>query len=621
MTGTRDLPSGATILVLGPSALPLAGRLKTLLPGSEIHGLARRVPEADIGFDETGPHLRALFESGRPILGLCAAGILIRALAPVLDDKRAEPAVLAVAEDGSAAIPLLGGHHGANTLARAIAMELGGTAAITTAGDLRLGLALDAPPPGWRLANPDLARPVTAALLAGEAVVLKVEAGDPAWLHESSATFVESSAAAVEWTLLVTDRAVAPDARTLLYHPPSLVLGVGCERGAAPEELVELATHALADSGLTRDSVALVASIDLKSDEPAVHTLAESLGVPARFFDAASLEREAPRLATPSDVVFRETGCHGVAEGAALAAAGPDGTLIQAKVKSARATCAIARTPGALDLATTGRPRGSLAVIGIGPGLAAWRSPEAEAAIAQAKAVVGYGLYLDLLGDRIAGKARHESPLGEEERRVRAALDLAAAGQAVALISSGDAGIYALATLVFELLEREDRADWNRTAIHICPGISAMQAAAARAGAPLGHDFCAISLSDLLTPWPVIETRLRAAAQGDFVTCLYNPASARRRGQLPRAIAILAGARPADTPVITARNLGREGEAVSTVPLAEFNPETVDMLTLVLIGSSATRAMRRGERDWVYTPRGYAAKTDSPAGKAGASGR
>ncbi|MDA0704975.1 MAG: precorrin-3B C(17)-methyltransferase, partial [Proteobacteria bacterium] len=276
----------------------------------------------------------------------------------------------------------------------------------------------------------------------------------------------------------------------------------------------------------------------------------------------------------------------------------------------------IARAPGALDLATAGRPRGSLAVIGIGPGPAAWRSPEAEAAVAHAEAVVGYGLYLDLLGGRIAGKARHESPLGEEEGRVRAALDLAAEGRAVALISSGDAGIYALAALVFELLEREDRADWNRSAIQVCPGISAMQAAAARAGAPLGHDFCAISLSDLLTPWPVIETRLRAAAQGDFVTCLYNPASARRRGQLPRAIAILAGARPPDTPVIVARNLGREGEAVSTVPLAEFDPETVDMLTLVMIGSSATRAMRRGERDWVYTPRGYAAKAESLAGNA-----
>jgi cobalt-precorrin 5A hydrolase/precorrin-3B C17-methyltransferase len=618
MTAAAELPSGAAILVLGPSALPLAQRLKALLPEAEIHGLARRVPAADIRFEETGLHLRALFESGRPILGLCAAGILIRALARVLSDKRAEPPVLAVAEDGSTAIPLLGGHHGANALAHAVAAELGGTAAITTAGDLRLGLVLDAPPPGWRLVNPELSGPVTAALLAGETVALTVEAGDAGWLRGSGAAFAGTGTGSAAWTLLVTDRAVVPNDRTLLFHPPSLVLGVGCERSAAPEELADLTARALDDAGLARDSVALVASIDLKSDEPAVHALAESFGVPARFFDAATLEREAPRLVNPSDLVFRETGCHGVAEGAALAGAGPDGELIRPKVKSARATCAVARAPRDIDPAAIGRPQGALAVIGIGPGPAAWRSPEAEAALAGAEAVVGYGLYLDLLGSRIAGQARHESPLGEEEDRVRAALDLASEGRSVALVSSGDAGIYALAALVFELLDREDRAGWNRIAIHVCPGISAMQAAAARAGAPLGHDFCAISLSDLLTPWPVIETRLHAAAQGDFVTCLYNPASARRRGQLPRAIAILAGARPPDTPVIVARNLGREGEAVSTVPLAEFDPETVDMLTLVLIGSSATRAIRRGERDWVYTPRGYAAKAEAQHGKAGA---
>ncbi|MBT5414867.1 MAG: precorrin-3B C(17)-methyltransferase [Rhodospirillaceae bacterium] len=593
-----------------------AERLKALLPDSEIHGLARRVEEADIRFDEAGPHLRTLFAAGRPILGLCAAGILIRALAPILDDKRAEPPVLAVAEDGGAAIPLLGGHRGANTIAHAVAAALGGTAAITTAGDLRLGLALDAPPPGWRLANPDLAGPVTAALLAGEAVALRVEAGDTAWLRESGADFAEADRAPAAWTLLATDRAVTPDACTLLYHPPSLALGVGCERGAAPEELADLVARTLDEAGLARESLALVASIDLKADEAAMHALAEALDVPVRFMDAEDLEREAPRLANPSEVVFRETGCHGVAEGAALAAVGPNGTLIGPKTKSARTTCAIARAPGDIDPAAIGRPRGSLAVIGIGPGPAAWRSPEAEAALAGADSIVGYALYLDLLGEKIAGKARHESPLGAEEDRVRTALDLAAEGRSVALVSSGDAGIYALAALVFELLEREDRADWNRIALAVCPGISAMQAAAARAGAPLGHDFCAISLSDLLTPWPAIETRLRAAAQGDFVTCLYNPASARRRGQLPRAIAILASARPPDTPVIVARNLGREGEAVAIVPLAEFDPETVDMLTLVLVGSSATRAIRRGEHDWVYTPRGYAAKAEPEIGHA-----
>jgi cobalt-precorrin 5A hydrolase/precorrin-3B C17-methyltransferase len=176
----------------------------------------------------------------------------------------------------------------------------------------------------------------------------------------------------------------------------------------------------------------------------------------------------------------------------------------------------------------------------------------------------------------------------------------------VALVSSGDAGIYGLASLVFELLEREDRDDWRRIAIEVLPGVSAMQAAAAKLGAPLGHDFCAISLSDLLTPWSTIERRLRAAADGDFVVALYNPRSARRVTQLQIAREILLAARPGATPVALARNLGREGESLVVTTLAALDPAEIDMLTLVLIGSSTTRKLPG--TDQLYTPRGYAAK-------------
>ena len=202
----------------------------------------------------------------------------------------------------------------------------------------------------------------------------------------------------------------------------------------------------------------------------------------------------------------------------------------------------------------------------------------------------------------------HDSALSEEEVRVRIALDKAAEGKDVALVCSGDAGIYALATLAFELLDREDRADWNRLAIRVEPGISAIQAAAARIGAPIGHDFCTISLSDLLTPWEEIEKRLEAAAVGDFVVALYNPVSSRRRTQLETAQRILVAARPVETPVVLARNLGREGEAINVIRLGELTPDHADMLTLILIGNSQTRLTKRGERSWVYTPRGYAAK-------------
>ena len=294
-----------------------------------------------------------------------------------------------------------------------------------------------------------------------------------------------------------------------------------------------------------------------------------------------------------------------MAEGAALAAAGADGTLVVAKRKSARATCAIARAAAPIHTTAIGRARGRLAVVGIGPGDAGWRTPEVSGLLATASDIVGYGLYLDLLGSVAAGKKLHPGTLGAETERASLALDLAASGKEVALVSSGDAGIYGLAALVFELIDRSDRRDWAAVDIVVSPGVSAMQAAAARAGAPLGHDFCAISLSDLMTPWPVIEARLEAAAIGDFVVALYNPRSARRREALAKAADILLAQRPADTPVLIARNLGRDGERVRLAALGSLAQADIDMLTIVIVGSSTSRVIP-GDPPRLYTPRGYA---------------
>jgi cobalt-precorrin 5A hydrolase / precorrin-3B C17-methyltransferase len=603
---TQELPRGAAIIVLGPSALPLARGLKALLPGARLHAPVER-GIGDVGFTQARPHIAALFAAGTPIIGLCSAGILIRAVAPLLADKRREPPVVAVAEDGSAIVPLLGGHHGANAIARAVASLTGGTVAITTAGELRLGVALDEPPPGWRVANPERAKPVAAALIAGEPVALALEAGNADWLAASGIRFAATAPLAIR----ITDRAPPDDETALVLHPPVLGLGLGCERGCSAQELLGLLQATLDEHGLAADAVAAVVSIDLKLDEPAIHAVAARLGVPARFFSATELLLETERLATPSDAVFHQTGCFGVAEGAALAAVGPEGALIVPKRKSEHATCAIARAPMPLEAACIGRARGSLAVIGIGPGDPAWRTAEAEAALAAASDIVGYDLYLDLLGGVIAGKTRHETGLGAEETRVREALDLAADGRAVALISSGDAGIYGLAALVFELIDREARPEWRRIALSVVPGVSALQAAAARLGAPLGHDFCAVSLSDLLTPWAVIERRLKAAAAGDFVLALYNPRSEMRQAQLPAARDILLRQRSPDTPVALARNLGREGETVTLTTLATMVFEGVDMLTLVLVGSSTTRVLA-ATPPRLYTPRGYSSKRGAP---------
>ena len=592
------------ILALNETGLALARRIVAKV-GGEVHGRAP-LAGADVAFDETLAHCRKLFADGRPVVGICASGILVRAVAPLLGDKRAEPPVIAVAEDGASVVPLVGGHHGANDLARKIADAIGAHAAITTAGDLRFGVALDAPPPGWTFANPQDARAVMAALLEGEKARLDGEAD---WLAGSGLPVATDATI----TLTATIRNEAGSNRKLVYHPHRLAVGIGCERDADPAEVDALVRQTLAEAGLSPKAVACVVSIDLKADEVAILAAAERLGVPARFFTAERLERETPRLAEPSDIVFAEVGCHGVAEGAALAAAGPRGRLAVTKRKSHRATCAIAEAPAIIDPAMTGRARGSLAIVGIGPGTADWLTPHAARALERADTIVGYGLYLDLVESRIAGKDQVRAPLGAEEERVRRALGLAASGRDVALVSSGDAGIYAMATLVFECLDAgglEPGAE--RIAIDIAPGISAMQAAAARAGAPLGHDFCTISLSDLLTPWDAIEKRIRAAAEGDFVIAFYNPVSQRRRTQLAAAREILMQHRPAETPVVLGRNLGRDGERVTTVALQDLDVDTVDMLTLVIVGASSTRRVAAAGRTWTYTPRGYDKKRAGP---------
>ncbi len=592
------------IILLGASALDTANQIKATFPQAELHGQAKRLPAADVdrGFTDLAAHLQALFRAGRPIIALTAAAIPIRLLAPCLGDKKTEPPVLAIAEDGSAVVPLLGGHRGANDLARRIAAAIDGTAAITTAGDLRLGIALDQPPAGWTIANPAMIKETTAALLAGEPVALEVRAGSADWLHQAK-LFTDARA---RRRILVTDQAAPAEPGTLVYHPPTLALGVGCERGVAPAELIELVDTTLAQQGLAKDALAGVFSIALKAAEPAMHALADHLEVPTRFFSAETLEAQAPRLATPSDLVFRETGCHGVAEGAALAAAGASGKLIVEKTKSQRATLAIARADQGIDISSIGHPQGQLVIIGIGPGQEAWRTPEADLWLARADHWIGYKGYLDLLERDRPGLICHDFALGEEEDRARAALDLAASGQRVALISSGDAGIYAMASLVFELLDREEDQAWQRTEVQVSPGISALQAVAARAGAPIGHDFCTISLSDLMTPWPVIEQRLKAAAAGDFVIALYNPASLKRRIGLAKALDIIEQSRPGDTPVIIGKKLGRAGEDIEVTSLNALDQDSIDMLSLVMIGASQTRlAKRLHGRPFVYTPRGY----------------
>jgi len=562
--------NAAAVIVLGQTSVPLARQIMTAIPAT-LYGLSDRTSDVDINFTNFGDTLRSLFVQGTPIIGICAAGILIRTLAPLLSDKRVEPPVLAVAEDGSAVVPLLGGLNGANDLARLIATALHVSPAITTTGDLRFRTPLLSPPTGYRLANSDEeAKTFLADLLAGATV--KVDGIAP-WLSNSRLPIAENAAL----TIQITERVVAITPNRLVYHPATIAIAVQ-NTFAEPQQLVTQVQQQLAAANLAVGAVAGVFSTVAEAANPEIHALAQSLNVPARFF----------RTQSPTSAL-------------AMAAVGSSGHLVD--LHSDIVAIAIAAQP--IDPYTIGQPQGRLSIIGTGPGGTQWMSPEVKEIIRRATDLVGYSTYLKLIGTLADGKQCHESDNREELSRARMALDLATEGRDVVVVSSGDPGIYAMASAVFEVIERDANPEWNSLAIHVAPGISAMQAAAAAIGAPLGHDFCAISLSDILKPWSAIEQRLTAAAQADFVIAFYNPVSLQRTWQLAAACEILLKWRDGSTPVVLGKNLGRPGQTVKTLSLAKLKPEDADMRTVIIIGSSKTRTIQRNSGSWVYTPRTY----------------
>lgn len=538
------------------------------------------------------------------VVAVGACGLVTRLIAPLLQDKRTDPAVLVIDPLGRTVIPLLGGHGaGGEQLAQELAALLGAQAVLSGSSSVRGQLSLDAfgTAWGWRRGEGDWNQ-LMQQLARGRRPRLEQEAGLELWRQLPAASDLDGLAVAKD-QLVISPRLGAG----CRWHPPCLWLGIGCERDTSLSLLERLVDQTLASHGLAAGAVAGLASIDRKGDEPALLELAAGRGWPLRLFSASDLA--AVEVPNPSELVAREMGTASVAEAAALRAAGgsepaPERQPRLEVSKTIGRAQAGERGAATLAIATAERQwapqRGELHLIGSGPGRLDLLSGDARHALARATVWVGYGLYLDLLEPlRRPDQLRRDGRLTEERARCSDALELAQAGLKVALISSGDSGIYGMAGLALELWLRQPQQDRPRFEVH--PGLSALQLAAARAGAPLMHDFCTISLSDRLTPWPVIERRLQAAAAGDFVVALYNPRSLGRDWQLQRARDLLLQGRPATTPVVLARQLGRPEEQVSLHNLGSLPVEQVDMLTLVLIGNSSSYA-RDGR---MVTPRGY----------------
>ncbi|GHH25209.1 precorrin-3B C(17)-methyltransferase [Streptomyces rubradiris] len=513
--------------------------------------------------------VRAAFAECEQLVCFLATGAVVRLLAPLLAGKAADPGVVCVDEGGRFAVSLLGGHGGgANELAREVGALLGAEPVVTTATDA-VGLpGLDT----LGLPYEGAVAAVSRALLDGEPVALAAEV---AWPLPPLPVADEGA-----YTVRVTDRDAVPGEREVLLRPPSLVVGVGASRGAPAGEVLGLVEGALREAGLSARSVAELATVDAKASEPGIVAAAERLGVPLVTYSAEELARvEVPN---PSAAPLAAVGTPSVAEAAALLRGGE---LLVPKRKSAMATCAVVRRPA----------RGRLAVVGLGPGARDLLTPRAAAELRRASVVVGLDQYVDQIRDLLRPGTRVlESGLGAEEERARTAVAEARAGHAVALIGSGDAGVYAMASPA--LAEASDDID-----VVGVPGVTAALAAGAVLGAPLGHDHVSISLSDLHTPWEVIERRVRAAAEADLVVTFYNPRSRGRDWQLPKALAILAGHREPGTPVGVVRNASRPDESSRVTTLAALDPATVDMMTVVTVGNTATRIVAGR----MVTPRGY----------------
>ncbi|MGN6609842.1 MAG: precorrin-3B C(17)-methyltransferase [Jatrophihabitans sp.] len=529
--------------------------------------------------DTAAEALRRGFDECDALVAVLAAGAVVRILAPQIaaGAKDRDPAVLAVDEAGRFVVPLLGGHAaGANALAMEIADALAAEAVITTATDATGVPGLD------DLGMPvegDLAA-VTRRLLDGEPVTVASEQRWP--LPALGPAVHERIGVLAGADIAVTDRADV--AVPLVLRPPSLVAGIGASRGVTADEAEALLRSALADAGLAVGSVAAIATASIKADEAGLHDLADRLGVPLVTHAAADLA--AVPVPNPSEVVRRVVGSPSVAEAAAVLGTGHGaGELVVPKRASAMATVAVARHA----------PRGRLAIVGLGPGSPDLLTPAARRELRRASVVVGLDQYVDQIRHLLRpGTRTDETGLGQEEERAHRAVRLAEAGHAVALIGSGDAGVYAMASPAL------DTADATIEVVGV-PGVTAGLAAAALLGAPLGHDHCYLSLSDLHTPWPAIERRVQAVAEADLVLLCYNPRSRRREWQLPRALEILAEHRPPTTPIGVVRNATRPDQHVLLTTLGEFDPEVVDMYSLVIVGSRATRIV--GGR--MVTPRGY----------------
>lgn len=552
--------------------------------------------------------VRKLFPCYTHLVFITSTGIAVRCIAPLLKDKRSDPGVIVIDERGLNVISLLGGHRrNSNRLAGEIAAMIGGNPVVTTASDLRGMQSLDTwiRDRGWRCHNEDQLPRILAALIDGEEVGLYQESGEeifPGVIPPSSRvirflSLEEALSSPLENKIIVSDRRLdlllAKENQEFLWViPRTLVLGIGCRKGTGREDVEQAVRKCLQENNLCEESVFAVATLEIKKTEGGLLEFASAHDLETFFFSPHEL-REAPSFSASSQRTLEIAGVSPVCEKAALKAC-DDGELVVPKKVLGKVTVAVARKkPG-----VPGKKKGKLYLVGTGPGSEDLISPRASKALLHSSTIIGYTGYLGQVEKYLAGKRTIAGNMGKEKERARSALQLAARGNTVSLISGGDPGIYGMASYLGELLVESGLG--KDVEVEVVPGIPAFCAAAARLGFPISGDFAVISLSDYHVDWRVIEKRLQAAAEADMVIVLYNPFSPQRREGLARAARIILRYRDGKTPVGMVRNATRKGEELAFLELRELIGLEADMNSLFIVGNSASRLTRWG----IYTSRG-----------------
>jgi cobalt-precorrin 5A hydrolase / precorrin-3B C17-methyltransferase len=585
------------------------------------------IPDAQIYTVPLKEHIATIWSPHRALVFGLATGAVVRLIAPLLRDKSIDPAVVVVDEAGKFVVSLCSGHQGgADRLTEMIALHLGATPVITGASAC-LGLpAVDllGTPFGWTKGTGNWTG-VSAAAARGETIEVLQEVGSTLWQNSlpsehpfdfgvgekhlgdrssvkpklSDPNASPSSRGRIWISFTQREFSSESSLPKVQWHPRLLWVGVGCERGTERELIERAISKVFQAHHLAQGAIAGIATINIKADEVGLVELCQARNFPLVVFTPEQLRDI--QVPNPSEVVAQEVGTPSVAEAAAMFVASSSDLIVSKQIYKEE------NQPGAVTVAVAvaqkeylGR-HGKLWLVGTGPGGLEQMTPAAQSAIAQADAIVGYSLYIDLIQPLLHPQHIIEAlPITQERQRAQRAVELAQWGLTVAVISSGDCGIYGMGGLVLEELQLQ-YWDGKTPAVQVFPGISALQSAASRVGTPLMHDFCAISLSDLLTPWEVIEKRLNAAAAADFVVALYNPKSQTRTEQIAIAQQIFQQHRSPETPVAIVRSAYRDDEQVTLTTLDQFLNFEIDMLTTVLIGNSQTRSYQ----NWMITPRGY----------------